>query len=181
MCETDLNKREPASPAHLFGKHRLPEIQWHRRFWQSIAHPEPGHAFNCLACPKVSSVFVNTNYRFLKVMETQEENDKPFAELRPQIGFVWFKQVRNAKCYPYHLVFLGRCRLLKRTPGPPPFSAMNSTPALSNARRTAKLFAVVIVVCRSASSARRIVRRLTDDRRESSSALHLKSALAART
>src|SRR5262245_55612854 len=44
----------------------------------------------------------------------------------------------------YFLGGLGRCR--KRTPGPPPFSSMNSTPATSKARRTAKSLAVVIDV-----------------------------------
>src|SRR5215472_9824046 len=47
--------------------------------------------------------------------------------------------------------------LRSRTPGPPPFSSMNSIPADSNARRTARSFATVRVVAASASSARRIV------------------------
>src|SRR3954467_10574076 len=67
----------------------------------------------------------------------------------------------------------------RRTPGPPPFSSMNSTPAVSKARRTAKSFAAVIEVSRLAISARRIVRMLTADWRESSSAVHLISARAA--
>ena len=37
-----------------------------------------------------------------------------------------------------------------RTPGPPPFSSMNSTPAASKAFRTAKLFAAVNAICDSA-------------------------------
>jgi hypothetical protein len=61
----------------------------------------------------------------------------------------------------------------RRTPGPPPFSSMNSTPAASNARRTANSFAVVMEVALSASSARRIVRKLTLDWRARSSAVHL--------
>ncbi len=56
---------------------------------------------------------------------------------------------------------------------------MNSTPATSNARRTAKSLGDVMEVSRSASSARRIVRRLTADWRERSSAVHLMSARAA--
>jgi hypothetical protein len=35
------------------------------------------------------------------------------------------------------------CRLRSRTPGPPPFSSMNSTPAVSSARRIASSFAAV--------------------------------------
>ena len=46
----------------------------------------------------------------------------------------------------YFLGALGRRRCRKRTPGPPPFSSMNSTPAASKARRTAKSLAVVIDV-----------------------------------
>jgi len=62
-----------------------------------------------------------------------------------------------------------------RTPCPPPFSSMNSTPAASNARRIAKSFGDVREVSSSASSARRIVRKLTADRRARSSAVHLMS------
>ena len=78
-----------------------------------------------------------------------------------------------------YLVDFGRARFLSRTPGPPPFSSMNSTPAASNARRIARSLAAVIEVSRSASSARRIVRKLTADWRERSSAVHLMSARAA--
>ena len=49
------------------------------------------------------------------------------------------------------------CDFWRRTPGPPPFSSMNSIPAPSRARRTAESFAAVIEVSSSASSARRIV------------------------
>ena len=68
--------------------------------------------------------------------------------------------IQKGNFRPYALNYLGvlrRRRLRRRTPGPPPFSSMNSMPAASKARRTAKLFAVVIAVCPSASSARRIV------------------------
>ena len=41
---------------------------------------------------------------------------------------------------------LGFARCRKRTPGPPPFSSMNSTPAASNAPRTDKSFGAVIDV-----------------------------------
>ena len=43
-----------------------------------------------------------------------------------------------------------------RTPGPPPLSSMNSMPAASKARRTAKSFGAVIKVSGSVSSARLI-------------------------
>src|SRR5262249_24700308 len=71
----------------------------------------------------------------------------------------------------------GRCR--KRTPGPPPFSSMNSTPAASRARRTAKSLAAVIEVSSSVSSARRIVATLRSDRRARSPALHRRRERAA--
>jgi hypothetical protein len=40
----------------------------------------------------------------------------------------------------------GRRLFRSRTPGPPPFSSMNSTPADSNARRIAKSLALVSAV-----------------------------------
>jgi hypothetical protein len=42
----------------------------------------------------------------------------------------------------YYVRFLSG--FFNRTPGPPPFSSMNSTPADSKARRTAKSFAMVM-------------------------------------
>ena len=79
----------------------------------------------------------------------------------------------------YFLVALGRRRCRKRTPGPPPLSSMNSTPAASKARRTAKSLAVVIDVSSSVSSARRIVVTLRAVSRARSSAVHRMSARAA--
>jgi hypothetical protein len=70
--------------------------------------------------------------------------------------------------------------LLKRTPSPPPFLSMNSTPASSSARRIARSFAAVNEVAASVSSARRIVVRPTDDERARSSALQRRSARPAR-
>jgi hypothetical protein len=69
--------------------------------------------------------------------------------------------------------------LLRRTPAPPPFSFMNSTPAFSNARRIASSFAAVNEVTSSATSALRTVFAPTDDSRARSAALHLRSARAA--
>jgi hypothetical protein len=80
----------------------------------------------------------------------------------------------------YFLGGLGRRRCRKRTPGPPPFSSMNSTPAASKARRTAKSLATVREVLSSASSARLIVLSPSDDARARSFALHLRRARAAR-
>jgi hypothetical protein len=71
-------------------------------------------------------------------------------------------------------------RFRSRTPGPPPFSSMNSTPAASKARRTARSFATVIVVSASASSARRTVVIPSLDSRARSSALQRRRARAAR-
>jgi hypothetical protein len=79
----------------------------------------------------------------------------------------------------YFLGALGR-RCRKRTPGPPPFSSMNSTPAASKARRTAKSFAAVSEVWSSVTSARRMVFRPKAASRARSSAVHLSRARAAR-
>jgi hypothetical protein len=70
-------------------------------------------------------------------------------------------------------------RFRSRTPGPPPFSSMNSTPAFSSARRTARSFATVIEVLFSEPSARLIVARPKAASRARSSALHLNSPRAA--
>jgi hypothetical protein len=70
-------------------------------------------------------------------------------------------------------------RLRIRTPGPPPFSSMNSTPADSNARRTAKSFAMVMDVSFSAPSARRMVASPRAASRARSSALHRRRPRAA--
>jgi len=80
----------------------------------------------------------------------------------------------------YLLGALGRRGCRKRTPGPPPLSSMNSTPAASKARRTAKSLATVREVLSSASSARLIVLSPSDDARARSFALHLRRARAAR-
>jgi hypothetical protein len=63
------------------------------------------------------------------------------------------------------------CRFRSRTPGPPPFSSMNSTPADSNARRIAKSLALVSAVSFSFSSARRMVVTLSADAAARSSAV----------
>jgi hypothetical protein len=78
---------------------------------------------------------------------------------------------------PCHQAFLAVFR--RRTPGPPPFSSINSMPAVSNARRTERSLAAVIEVSLSASSARRIVATPTADSRARSSARHRRKALAA--
>jgi len=51
----------------------------------------------------------------------------------------------------------------RRTPGPPPFSSMNSMPADSNVRRIASSLAAVRAVGPFANSAFRIVATLTED------------------
>ena len=70
--------------------------------------------------------------------------------------------------------------LRRRTPGPPPFSSMNSTPAASRARRTARSLAAVIEVSASDNSARRIVATLKELSRARSSALQRIRERAAR-
>src|SRR5262249_41109972 len=81
--------------------------------------------------------------------------------------------------HDYFLSVLCRGRCRNRTPGPPPLSSMNSTPAASRARRTAKSLAVVIDVWASVSSARRIVVTPRVDSRARSSALQRRRARAA--
>src|SRR5262249_20891224 len=73
----------------------------------------------------------------------------------------------------------GRRLCGKRPPGLPPLSSMNSTPAASKARRTAKSLAAVIEVSSSVSSARRMVATLRSDRPARSSALQRRRARAA--
>jgi hypothetical protein len=51
----------------------------------------------------------------------------------------------------------------RRTPGPPPFSSMNSMPAASKVRRIARSLAAVRAVGPSANSALRIVATPTED------------------
>jgi hypothetical protein len=79
----------------------------------------------------------------------------------------------------YYLRFPCCCALRRRTPGPPPFPSMNSTPAASNVRRTAESLTVVIDVSPSASSARRMVVTPRVDSRARSSALQRRRARAA--
>jgi hypothetical protein len=71
------------------------------------------------------------------------------------------------------------CVFRRRTPGPPPFLSMNSTPAASEARRTASSLATVSEVPSSATSARLIVFTPRADSRARSAALHLRRARAA--
>jgi hypothetical protein len=84
----------------------------------------------------------------------------------------------SSRGFAFHYTFF-TCRLRRRTPGPPPFSSINSTPAPS-ARRTAKSLATVSDVWSSANSARRIVFRPNAASRARSSTVHLRIARAAR-
>ena len=74
------------------------------------------------------------------------------------IGFVL--QKRSPLASSHRLGFAG---FRRRTPGPPPFSSINSTPADSKARRIARSFAAVSEVSSIVNSARRIVVRPTDE------------------
>ncbi len=71
------------------------------------------------------------------------------------------------------------CRLAKRTPAPPPFSEMNSMPALSRAPRIAFRFAMVIGGTPSAASERLTVATPTLAASAKSSALQRINARAA--
>jgi hypothetical protein len=79
----------------------------------------------------------------------------PFPELAPEAAQVSIARALRFSYFGFR----------NRTPGPPPFSSMNSTPAASKARRTAESLAVVIAVAFSVSSARRIVATPTEDSR----------------
>src|SRR5450759_5739362 len=65
----------------------------------------------------------------------------------------------RSRCGTY-LGCFGRWRLRSRTPGPPPFSSMNSTPANFKARRTARSLAAIIDASLSDNSARVVFRLL---------------------
>jgi hypothetical protein len=71
--------------------------------------------------------------------------------------------------------------LRRRTPGPPPFSSINSTPAASSATLSAARFAAVTGISPSIVSTRRIVATPTFEALAKSTALHLKRARAARS
>jgi hypothetical protein len=88
-------------------------------------------------------------------------------------------QIRLLKLRKSYLSVLPLGGFRSRTPGPPPFSSMNSTPAASSARRTDKSFAAVIDVSSSASSARRMVAIPTDDARARSCARQRRKVRAA--
>jgi len=87
--------------------------------------------------------------------------------------------VRQSRTSAY-LWFLTLSDFRRRTPGPPPFSSMNSTPAVSMAWRMAMSLGTVIDVSLSESSARLIVATPTPDAPAKSSARQRRSALAAR-
>jgi hypothetical protein len=106
--------------------------------------------------------------------------DSAAASLTSDCGSSWPQSCGGELTRDYFLSVFGRGRCRNRTPGPPPLSSMNSTPAASSARRTAKSLATVSEVLSSASSARLIVLSPSDDSRARSPALHLRRARAAR-
>jgi hypothetical protein len=79
------------------------------------------------------------NFEYVPVWRFGNSRARPLADLRN-------RPISWDSARIYFLGALGRRRCRKRTPGPPPFSSMNSTPAASKARRTAKSLAVVIDV-----------------------------------
>jgi hypothetical protein len=106
--------------------------------------------------------------------------NRPFAPPRYISPDVVASITTAATSKIYRLCTFGRGRCRNRTPGPPLFPSMNSTPAASKARRTAKSLAMVIDVSPSASSARLIVASPNAASRASSAALHRRRARAAR-
>jgi hypothetical protein len=99
-------------------------------------------------------------------------------------SITWVPGIRPSFLYPQcdgcNYRDLGAARARSRAPGPPPFPSINSTPAASKARRTARSLAAVIEVWSSALSARLIVLRPRAAARARSSADHLTRARAAR-
>src|SRR5258708_6856378 len=91
-----------------------------------------------------------------------------------EIGFV----SQNLAAGSHRLCFVG---FRSRTPGPPPFSSMNSTPADSKAALSAASFAAVTGISPSIVSTRRIVATPTLEALAKSRALHLSKARAARS
>jgi hypothetical protein len=79
------------------------------------------------------------NFEYVPVWRFGNSRARPLADSRN-------RPISCDSATIYFLGALGRRRCRKRTPGPPPFSSMNSTPAASKTRRTAKSLAVVIDV-----------------------------------
>jgi hypothetical protein len=75
--------------------------------------------------------------------------------------------------------FLSLWGAQNRTPSPPPLSSMNSTPAASNAWRSAASLGSVTGISPSTTSARRIVATPTFEAAARSRALHRSKARAA--
>ena len=126
------------------------------------------------ARPNVTGIQPPTCYRTGPSMGCR--SSASFAEIlhssSGQLGCRWRKRSRRTRI----LIWFGEFThhpFFNRTPGPPPFSSMNSTPAASSARRIAKSLADVSEVSFSINSARRIVATLSLVSRARSSALHL--------
>ena len=86
----------------------------------------------------------------------------------------WYEEAQPS----YFCLEVSRPR--RRTPGPPPFSSMNSTPAASSARRRAASLGSVTGISPSTTSTRRIVATPTFEALARSRALQRSSARAAR-
>jgi hypothetical protein len=118
---------------------------------------------------------------FIILVATEKSAQRQVALIRfLQPKFEGWTETSTAGPHICFLADFDRWRPRRRTPGPPPFSSMNSTPAASSVRRTAKSLAIVIDVSLSASSALLIVARPKAASRASSAALHRRSARAAR-
>jgi transposase len=69
---------------------------------------------------------------FLTRRDVEPTNNVSERALRPSV--VYRKVTNGFRSGPNHLRGFSRNDLRRRTPGPPPFSSMNSTPAASKAR-----------------------------------------------
>ena len=98
------------------------------------------------------------------------------------LGFDWKMHIESglACCSFSYLRGFSFPDFRRRTPGPPPFSSMNSTPAFSSACRKAASLADVTGISPSTTSTRRMVATPTFEAAARSSALHRSKARAAR-
>ena len=135
---------EMTIPADPLYQHLL--LTAEKKFWRCVETGEPPHLFGVEPPrPRIEAVRIvdmsssNSWAKFAGVFcQTRARRRPRFPMLTKggEIGFV----SQNLAAGPHRLCFVG---FRSRTPGPPPFSSMNSTPAFSRARRTLRSFAVV--------------------------------------
>jgi hypothetical protein len=113
---------------------------------------------------------IDTNNRLLKLIGFVSQ--KPFCHRNGA--------ARHLSLF-YHLGRFGRWRLRRRTPGPPPFSSMNSIPAFSMAALIFSAVSARPAISPSADSSLAIVGSETDEWRAKSPCDHPSKARAALT